>query len=237
MATVEEHYDRLLADVYSWMYGGWDAALARYTEFFAARDIAPRKSRTCGRLGRRLRLPSDSPCAARFLGHRHRPRPQAARRAASARWRREHRNDLRGSRRLPPACAAAGRARRLHGRHVAASRLAGCGGAPVRRRPRGAGARRHVHRDLPGFLRRSGGARSLHLRAQRRAHDLHLLPRVRARYRQGSRPRLSVRRRATGNSRRATTASCVYRPRGSCRRCARSASRRWRPVSIAGSSS
>ena len=44
MATVEEHYDRLLADVYSWMYGGWDAALARYTEFFATRGIAPRKS-------------------------------------------------------------------------------------------------------------------------------------------------------------------------------------------------
>jgi SAM-dependent methyltransferase len=44
VATVEEHYDRLLADVYSWMYGGWDAALARYTEFFAARGIAPRKS-------------------------------------------------------------------------------------------------------------------------------------------------------------------------------------------------
>jgi SAM-dependent methyltransferase len=51
MATVEEHYDRLLADVYSWMYGGWDAALARYTEFFAARDIAPRKSRRAVDLG------------------------------------------------------------------------------------------------------------------------------------------------------------------------------------------
>jgi SAM-dependent methyltransferase len=44
MATVEEHYDRLLADVYSWMYGGWDAALARYTEFFATRGLVPRKS-------------------------------------------------------------------------------------------------------------------------------------------------------------------------------------------------
>ncbi len=44
MATVEEHYDRLLADVYSWMYGGWDGALARYAEFFAARDISPRSS-------------------------------------------------------------------------------------------------------------------------------------------------------------------------------------------------
>jgi hypothetical protein len=44
MASVEEHYDRLLSDVYSWMYGGWDAALARYTAFFAARDVAPRTS-------------------------------------------------------------------------------------------------------------------------------------------------------------------------------------------------
>jgi predicted RNA methylase len=44
MATVAEHYERLLADVYSLMYGGWDAALARYTEFFAARGIAPRGS-------------------------------------------------------------------------------------------------------------------------------------------------------------------------------------------------
>ena len=51
MATVEEHYDRLLADVYSWMYGGWDAALARYTEFFAARHIAPRQSRRAVDLG------------------------------------------------------------------------------------------------------------------------------------------------------------------------------------------
>lgn len=44
MATVAEHYERLLADVYSWMYGGWDAALARYTEFFTTRRIAPRDS-------------------------------------------------------------------------------------------------------------------------------------------------------------------------------------------------
>ncbi len=44
MATVAEHYERLLADVYSWMYGGWDASLTRYTEFFAARKVAPRGS-------------------------------------------------------------------------------------------------------------------------------------------------------------------------------------------------
>jgi SAM-dependent methyltransferase len=51
MATVEDHYNQLLADVYSWMYGGWDAALARYTEFFAARDILPRGSRRAIDLG------------------------------------------------------------------------------------------------------------------------------------------------------------------------------------------
>lgn len=51
MATVKEHYDRLLADVYSWMYGGWDAALTRYTEFFAGRGIVPRKSARAVDLG------------------------------------------------------------------------------------------------------------------------------------------------------------------------------------------
>jgi hypothetical protein len=51
MPSVEEHYSRLLADVYSWMYGGWDAALARYTAFFESRDIAPRGSRCAVDLG------------------------------------------------------------------------------------------------------------------------------------------------------------------------------------------
>jgi SAM-dependent methyltransferase len=51
MATVQEHYDRLLADVYSWMYGGWDAALARYTDFFESRGIVPRKSARAVDLG------------------------------------------------------------------------------------------------------------------------------------------------------------------------------------------
>jgi SAM-dependent methyltransferase len=51
MATVEEHYNRLLSDVYSWMYGGWDAALARYTEFFASRGVAPHGSKRAIDLG------------------------------------------------------------------------------------------------------------------------------------------------------------------------------------------
>ena len=41
MANVEQHYDEVLSDVYSWMYGGYDAALARYTTFFASRGIKP----------------------------------------------------------------------------------------------------------------------------------------------------------------------------------------------------
>jgi protein-L-isoaspartate O-methyltransferase len=41
VANVEQHYDLVLSDVYSWMYGGFDAALARYTEFFASRGIEP----------------------------------------------------------------------------------------------------------------------------------------------------------------------------------------------------
>jgi SAM-dependent methyltransferase len=41
LANVEQHYDEVLSDVYSWMYGGYDAALARYTAFFASRGIKP----------------------------------------------------------------------------------------------------------------------------------------------------------------------------------------------------
>jgi len=51
MPTVEEHYNGLLSDVYSWMYGGWDASLARYTEFFKSRGIAPHGSKRAVDLG------------------------------------------------------------------------------------------------------------------------------------------------------------------------------------------
>ena len=51
MANVEQHYDELLADVYSWMYGGFDAALARHTEFFASRGIKPTRSARAVDLG------------------------------------------------------------------------------------------------------------------------------------------------------------------------------------------
>jgi SAM-dependent methyltransferase len=49
--TVAEHYSRLLADVYSWMYGGWDAALARYTAFFESQGIAPQGGKRAIDLG------------------------------------------------------------------------------------------------------------------------------------------------------------------------------------------
>jgi SAM-dependent methyltransferase len=44
VANVEQHYDQVLSDVYAWMYGGYDAALARYTEFFSSRGITPTRS-------------------------------------------------------------------------------------------------------------------------------------------------------------------------------------------------
>ena len=44
MANVEQHYDQVLSDVYSWMYGGYDAALARYADFFSSRGITPTRS-------------------------------------------------------------------------------------------------------------------------------------------------------------------------------------------------
>jgi SAM-dependent methyltransferase len=44
VANVEQHYDQVLSDVYSWMYGGYDAALARYAEFFSSRGITPTRS-------------------------------------------------------------------------------------------------------------------------------------------------------------------------------------------------
>ncbi|HEX5046205.1 MAG TPA: class I SAM-dependent methyltransferase [Gammaproteobacteria bacterium] len=51
MPTVEQHYDQVLSDVYSWMQGGFDAALARNAELFAKRGIAPAGSRVAIDLG------------------------------------------------------------------------------------------------------------------------------------------------------------------------------------------
>ena len=51
MASVEQHYDRVLADVYSWMLGGFDAAVGRNVEFFARHAISPSGSRLAVDLG------------------------------------------------------------------------------------------------------------------------------------------------------------------------------------------
>lgn len=41
MANVQQHYDQVLSDVYSWMHGGFDAGIARNAEFFARHRFAP----------------------------------------------------------------------------------------------------------------------------------------------------------------------------------------------------
>ncbi|HLF09876.1 MAG TPA: methyltransferase domain-containing protein, partial [Gammaproteobacteria bacterium] len=41
MASVEQHYDQVLSEVYSWMAGGFDDAIARNAEFFAKHGIEP----------------------------------------------------------------------------------------------------------------------------------------------------------------------------------------------------
>jgi 2-polyprenyl-3-methyl-5-hydroxy-6-metoxy-1,4-benzoquinol methylase len=51
MATAEQHYDEVLSDVYAWMYGGFDAAIARFTDFFTSRGIVPKGSRRAIDLG------------------------------------------------------------------------------------------------------------------------------------------------------------------------------------------
>jgi cyclopropane fatty-acyl-phospholipid synthase-like methyltransferase len=51
MATVKEHYDEVLSDVYSWMAGGFDSAIERYAGYFADHDIKPRRSGVAFDLG------------------------------------------------------------------------------------------------------------------------------------------------------------------------------------------
>jgi precorrin-6B methylase 2 len=44
MATVEEHYEKVLSDVYAWMFGGFGSGIARNTDFFQAHGVEPRLS-------------------------------------------------------------------------------------------------------------------------------------------------------------------------------------------------
>ena len=44
MATVKEHYDHLLSDVYSWMFGGFESGIERNINFFKEHKIRPVRS-------------------------------------------------------------------------------------------------------------------------------------------------------------------------------------------------
>jgi 2-polyprenyl-3-methyl-5-hydroxy-6-metoxy-1,4-benzoquinol methylase len=44
MATVKEHYDHVLSDLYSWMFGGFDSGIERNTAFFKKHMISPVRS-------------------------------------------------------------------------------------------------------------------------------------------------------------------------------------------------
>lgn len=41
MTTVNEHYDRVLADVYSWMFGGFESGIQKNLEFFKQHNLSP----------------------------------------------------------------------------------------------------------------------------------------------------------------------------------------------------
>lgn len=51
MTTVQDHYQNVLSDVYSWMLGGYDAQLAKNRTFFEMRNIKPIGSMTAVDLG------------------------------------------------------------------------------------------------------------------------------------------------------------------------------------------
>ena len=44
MATVGEHYDKVLSDVYSWMFGGFEIAIQRNAEFVIKHNLSPEGS-------------------------------------------------------------------------------------------------------------------------------------------------------------------------------------------------
>ena len=51
MATVKQHYAEVLAEVYSWMLGGFDRALEKNTEFFKKHNVIPEKSQVAIDMG------------------------------------------------------------------------------------------------------------------------------------------------------------------------------------------
>lgn len=44
MATVKEHYDEVLSDVYSWMFGGFESGVQRNIEFINKHQLSPKGS-------------------------------------------------------------------------------------------------------------------------------------------------------------------------------------------------
>lgn len=44
MATISEHYDKVLSDVYSWMYGGFEIAIQQNIDFFNKHHLRPNGS-------------------------------------------------------------------------------------------------------------------------------------------------------------------------------------------------
>lgn len=51
MATVKQHYDEVLSDVYSWMFGGFENGIQRNVEFFNKCQLAPKGSGVAVDLG------------------------------------------------------------------------------------------------------------------------------------------------------------------------------------------
>ena len=51
MATVKEHYDLVLADVYAWMLGGFERGIERNLQFFQSHNINPQGSTVAIDLG------------------------------------------------------------------------------------------------------------------------------------------------------------------------------------------
>ena len=48
MATVQEHYERVLAGFYTWLYGGHAAGIELNTDFFNRHGITPQQAVTAG---------------------------------------------------------------------------------------------------------------------------------------------------------------------------------------------
>ena len=208
MPSVAEHYSRLLADVYSWMYGGWDAALARYTEFFAARGIAPRGSKRAIDLGAGCGFQAIPLARLGFSSRRSTSIASCSPSSSSTSGGEEIEIVLRGHPGFPPPRAAERRSSSSAWSTRCCISTRRSGGAARERRVRGARARRHVHRDVSRLhVETKELDRFIPVRS-----DDHTVFTCFLEFEpadgQGARSRPSARRRAAGTSPRASTASC-----------------------------